>query len=426
MIEEVESRATPVRRAAPNSAPTAVPLSEVGPAVEGRRPTGVGELDRVLGGGFVTGSVSLLSGEPGVGKSTLILQVLMAAAASGRDVLLATAEESAEQVRLRAERLGALPSRLLVVADTVLPDILSVAREVRPDIFVVDSIQTVYDPELESAPGSVSQVREGAGQIVRLAKQEHMTTVLVGHVTKEGVVAGPRVLEHLVDTVLSFEGETDHALRLLRATKNRFGSTGEIGIFEMAEAGLVALADPSGVFLADRRAGAADSVVACVLAGHRPLLVEVQALVTDSSAPIPRRSFSGLDGARVGLLAGLLEKRLRFPFGKRDIYAQAAGGVRLTEPGSDLAIALALVSAETEIPITSTLVAVAEVGLAGELRRVSGLRRRLSEAVRLGFSHAIVPSTVEDSEIPPGVELLRMPDLASALRVSGLPAGTGA
>lgn len=423
MIEERETVAAAADVARAPARPISLP--EV-PATEGPRPpTGISELDRVLGGGLVPGSVTLLSGEPGVGKSTLVLQVLAARARAGVTVLLATAEESAEQVRLRAERLGALHPGVQVMAETVLPHVAAAARACRPSLLVVDSIQTVYDPALESAPGSVAQVREGAAQLVRLAKEEGVTTVLVGHVTKEGAIAGPRVLEHMVDTVLSFEGDGHHALRLLRSSKHRFGSTGEVGIFEMRSDGLVAVSDPSGMFLADRRPGAPGSAVAAVVEGSRPLLVEVQALVTPSSLAVPRRNLSGLDAARVGLLIGILEKRLGFPMSGRDVYAQAAGGVRVAEPAADLAIALALVSAETDEPVDTATVAVGEVGLGGELRRVPSLRRRLTEAARMGFTRAVVPAGVPGPEVPDGLEALRADDVAAALAAVGLSAPGG-
>lgn len=419
MLEEAVALAT---AAVPSAASAPVRITEVKVGEGSHTTTGLAEVDRVLGGGLVPGSVTLLSGEPGVGKSTLLLQVLASTASRAREVLLATAEESAEQVRLRAERLGAIHEGLHVMAETVLPHILDAAISMRPEILAVDSVQTIYDPDLDSAPGSVAQVRDGAARLVRLAKEHAITTVLVGHVTKEGLIAGPRLLEHLVDTVLAFDGDAHHTLRLLRSSKNRFGPTGEVGVFEMGEAGLAAVDDPSGLFLADRRSGSPGSVVTSVMEGSRPLLVEVQALVTKSSLPIPRRSLSGLDAARVGLLTGLLEKRLEFEFGARDVYAQAAGGVRVAEPGADLALALALVSAETDCPVDGSLVAIGEVGLGGEIRRVPSMRRRLSEAARLGFAGAIVPVGTPDSEVDPGFTALRSEDLARALEAAGLPA----
>jgi DNA repair protein RadA/Sms len=392
----------------------------VGSAAGVHHSTGIAELDRVLGGGLVPASVTLLSGEPGIGKSTLVLQLLASIARRGGTALLATAEESAEQVRLRADRLGALHERVHVMAETVLPAVIAAARELRPEVLVVDSIQTVYDPDFESAPGSVAQVREGAAHLVRLAKEGGISAILVGHVTKEGTLAGPRVLEHLVDTVLSFEGDTHSALRLLRSSKNRFGSTGEVGVFEMTGEGLRPVPDPSGLFLADRREGASGSTVAAVMEGSRPLLVEVQAFVTTSKLTVPRRNLVGLDGGRIALLTGLLAKRLDYPFGENDVYAQAAGGVRITEPAADLAVVLALVSASSDQAVWPGLVAIGEVGLGGELRRVPLLRRRLSEAARLGFRAAVVPAGSPDAEIPGDIEAHRAGDIVDALRVAGL------
>jgi DNA repair protein RadA/Sms len=293
-------------------------------------PTGIGECDRVLSGGLVPGSVTLLAGEPGIGKSTLLLQASAAMASAGRRVLYVSAEESRQQVRLRAERLGAVVPGLWLAAETVVPSIISFFDDIAPDVVIIDSIQTVYDPELGSAPGSVVQVRESAHRLVQEAKRRGMATILVGHVTKEGGLAGPRVLEHVVDTVLSFEGERHHALRLLRATKHRFGSTQELGLFEMAESGLIGVPDPSGLFLADRHIGVAGSVVVPTIEGHRPLLVEVQALVAPSNLPSPRRSAHGVDHGRLSLLLAVIERRCGIPVGGHDVFASAVGGVKVT------------------------------------------------------------------------------------------------
>jgi DNA repair protein RadA/Sms len=425
MIEEADVEASTEAVTAPVKP---VPLTDVLAQEGAHRPTGIGELDRVLGGGLVQGSVTLLSGEPGVGKSTLIVQLLASLARSGRPVLLATAEESAEQVRQRAERVATVDPLMHVMAATVLPQILDAARDSRPTLLVIDSIQTVFDPALGSAPGSVAQVREGAAQLVRLAKEHSITTMLVGHVTKEGMIAGPRVLEHLVDTVLAFEGDAHQTLRFLRSSKNRFGATGEIGVFEMRSSGLAPVADPSGLFLADRHRGAPGSIVTPVQEGSRPLLVEIQALVTPTSLTLPRRNLSGLDAARVALIAGILEKRLGLPMGKRDIYAQAAGGVRIGEPAADLAIALALVSAETEVALADRLAAVGELGLGGELRRVPFLRHRLDEVRRLGFEEVVVPAAATGADLPEGLSVLRaetLRDAIDALELVTLGVGPG-
>jgi DNA repair protein RadA/Sms len=418
LVEEVEAapstngRVTARRKAGLGLDPP-VPLLEVDATEFAARPTGVGELDRVLGGGFVPGSVTLLGGEPGIGKSTLLLQVLAALAATGARTLLVSAEESKQQVRLRAERLDALHPGMLVLAETSLPEVVCAVEKVGPDYLVVDSIQTVFDPDLGSAPGSVGQVRECAHQLVQLAKERGMATILVGHVTKEGSLAGPRVLEHVVDTVLSFEGDRHHALRLLRATKHRFGSTGELGLFEMTEAGLVGVPDPSGLFLGDRSAGAAGSVVVPAIEGHRPLLVEVQALVTSTNLPMPRRSAQGLDQGRLSLLLAVLERRVGLALQGSDVYASAVGGVRIVEPAADLAVALALASAVSGVALPAGLVACGEVGLGGELRQVGHTARRLAEAARLGFDTAVVPASSPDA--PDGLRLHRVRSLAEAI-----------
>ena len=380
--------------------------------------TGLPEVDRVLGGGLVPGSVTLVGGEPGVGKSTLVLQILGARARTGSTVLYITGEESADQVRLRADRLDALDDRLLISAETSLPNILHHLAEVRPALCVVDSIQTLYDPSYTSAPGSVTQVRECAHRLVQAAKASNSTILLVGHVTKDGQLAGPRVLEHVVDTVLSFEGDRHHALRLLRAQKHRFGSTEELGLFAMATTGLEAVPDPSGLFIGDRRPGIPGSIVTPALEGHRPLLVEVQTLVASSQLAQPRRSCQGLDSGRLSLLLAVLERRAGVGIQAMDVYANAVGGVKVVEPGADLAICLGLASAVSSIPIDASTVACGEVGLGGEIRQVGRIERRLAEASRLGFTHAVVPRSAPDVDAP--IELLRVPSLAAAVELLGL------
>src|SRR5687768_4196184 len=377
-VEEVRSATAAAKR--PSSGERPVPILEVDAAEFSARPTGIGELDRVLGGGFVPGSVTLVGGEPGIGKSTLLLQCLGSLAATGARGLLVSAEESKQQVRLRAERLGTLDPRILLLSETSLPDIVTAVESTKPDYLVIDSIQTVFDPELSSAPGSVAQVRECAHQLVQLAKQRAMATVLVGHVTKEGALAGPRVLEHVVDTVLSFEGDRHHALRMLRASKHRFGSTEELGLFEMTEQGLQGVPDPSALFLGDRTADVPGSVVVPAMEGHRPLLVEVQALVAPTNLAMPRRSAQGLDQGRLSLLLAVLERRVGLTFSGADVYVSAVGGVRINEPGADLAVALALASAMTGTALPPQLVACGEIGLGGELRQVGHTTRRLAEA----------------------------------------------
>jgi DNA repair protein RadA/Sms len=422
LVEEVERPAIAGRdEALVGGAATPLPIADVDMDAWAPAATHLGELDRVLQGGLVPGSVTLLGGEPGIGKSTLLLQALAGLAKSGHRCLYVTAEESTQQVRLRAERLAALPPNLWLVSDTALPHILDHLDAVQPDVVAIDSIQTVYDPVLSSAPGSVSQVRECAHRLVRASKDRAMASVLVGHVTKDGGLAGPRVLEHLVDTVLSFEGERHHALRLLRAVKHRFGSTDELGLFEMTDGGLAGVPDPSALFLADRRPGTAGSVVAPVLDGHRPLLVEVQALVAKSPLPSPRRSAQGLDNGRLALVVAVLQQHVKVSFHEADIHTVVAGGVRTVEPGADLALALALVSATTGTPAADDLVACGEVGLGGELRQVHQTARRLAEAARLGFRRAVVPASAAVSV--PGMEVLAATTLADAIRLAGVGAG---
>lgn len=414
LIEDVEGDvgAPPVLSGPP---PTVQPITQVDPLEGQPRPTGISEMDRVLSGGLVPGSVTLLGGEPGVGKSTLLLQLL---AAMGGRTLYVTAEESAQQVRLRADRLGALHENISLLAETSLPRIRAAAASLRPDLVIIDSIQAISDPDIASGPGSVTQVRGCAQQLVADAKTTGLTTLMVGHVTKEGALAGPRVLEHLVDTVLSFDGERHHALRMLRAVKHRFGTTNELGLFEMEGEGLRPVPDASQLFLADRRAGVPGSVVAPILDGYRPLLVEVQALVTLSSLSSPRRSAQGFDHGRLAVLLAVLDQRAGLLFAPCDVYASVVGGIRLSEPGGDLAVCVAAASAVTGRAVSARVVVCGEVGLAGELRQVSQTARRLSEAARLGFKTAIVPRSAA-VEIP-GLEVIRVGTLAEALHELGL------
>ena len=389
LVEEVVERSGPPRAGGPVT--PAVPITEVPAQVGAHRPTGVEELDRVLGGGLVAGSVVLLAGEPGIGKSTLLLGVLARLAAQAR-VLYVCAEESLEQVRLRAERLGALHPELYLAAETDLGAVRTQIERTAPRVVVVDSVQTVGDPDLAGAPGGVGQVREVAAQLVRLAKERGIATFLVGQVTKDGVVAGPKTLEHLVDVVLSFEGDQHHALRLVRCTKNRFGPAFEVGCFEMTEGGLEPLSDPSRLFLSARDASVPGVACTVSLEGRRPLVTEVQALVSPTGLAIPRRMAQDLDQGRLAILIAVLERRARVSFGGHDVFAATAGGVRLTEPAADLAICLALASAARDWHVPADLVAFGEVGLGGELRPVPQLGRRLAEAGRLGFRRALVPA----------------------------------
>ncbi len=394
------------------------PIDSLDATISEPQTTGVEELDRVLGGGLVPGSVTLLGGEPGIGKSTLLLQLL--AAWSGR-TLYVTAEESAQQVHMRAERLNAIKPDLWLVAEMSLNNIIKSIDQVEPQLVIIDSIQAIADPLLNSAPGSVSQVRGCAHRLVQEAKARNLPIILVGHVTKDGGLAGPRVLEHVVDTVLSFEGERHHALRLLRAVKHRFGSTNELGLFEMTEMGLRSVPDASKLFLADRRAGVPGSIVVPTLEGHRPLLVEVQALTNLSPSHVsPRRSAQGVDSGRLAMLLAVLERRANVNLSQHEVFASVVGGVKLGEPGADLGLCLALVSASTDRPLAENLVACGEVGLAGELRQASNTARRLGEAARLGFTRAIIPaSSAVDINIS-GIKLEPAHTVAEALALAGL------
>ncbi|MDQ1426728.1 MAG: hypothetical protein QOK39_204 [Acidimicrobiaceae bacterium] len=416
--EAVETSAAVAQVVVAGSGP--LPLFEVDSEAAGPRSTGVGELDRVLGGGLVPGSVTLIGGEPGIGKSTLLLQAVIQMADQGLRALVVCAEESTQQVKRRALRLGPLPAGVWVIADTSLAAVRAAVDLVSPDVLVADSIQTLFDPEVESSPGSVSQVRACTLGLVELSKSHGLATVIVGHVTKEGTLAGPRLLEHMVDTVLSFEGERHHALRLLRAIKHRFGATGELGLFEMTDGGLRSVPDPSGLFLGDRRGGSPGSVVFAAMEGHRPLLVEIQALVAGSNLVMPRRSASGLDGGRLALQIAVLGERAGVNLSGQEVYVSAVGGVRVNEPGADLATSLALASAACNIALADDLVACGEVGLAGELRQVAHMPRRLAEAARLGFRQALVPLS---AEVPIGpLEVIRVGTLRDAIAWAGLRA----
>jgi DNA repair protein RadA/Sms len=419
LVEEVD-----VAPAPPDTsvalAPGVLPVQIGDVAVDLGRPlpTGIGELDRVLGGGIVRGSVTVLGGEPGIGKSTLLLQLLTWWPGT---TLYVCAEESAHQVRQRAERLGAIRPDLWLLAETSMPHIVSAIDHVRPDLVVIDSIQTVADPALGSPPGSVVQVRACAHRLVAEAKQRDVPVMMVGHVTKDGTLAGPRVLEHVVDTVLAFEGDRHHALRMLRATKHRFGPTNELGLFEMAGGGLMGVPDPSTVFLADRRKGVPGSAVVSTMEGQRPIVVEVQALTNAAPPNIPaRRTTQGVDAGRLALLLAVIHRRGRLPTGDHDVYASTVGGVRLVEPGLDLGVCMAVVSALTDRPLPANLVVFGEVGLGGELRQVGHAPRRLTEAARLGFTRAVVPARSPDSM---EIRTDRVHTLAEALGAVGLLSG---
>ena len=394
----------------------ALPISDVDVVAAASEPTRIPELDRVLGGGLVRGGVVLLAGEPGVGKSTLLLEVAAERARTGNRALYISGEESAAQVRLRAERVNGLEPNLFLADETDLAAVLGQIDASDPDLLVLDSIQTVASAEVDGTPGGVTQVREVAGTLIRVAKERGIPTLLVGHVTKDGSIAGPRVLEHLVDVVLNFEGDRHSTLRMVRAVKNRFGPTDEVGCFEFTDGGLVGLPDPSGLFLARHAAPDPGSCVTVMVEGRRPLLTEVQALVDKSNLSTPRRACSGLDNARVAMLLAVVSRRGGVALSDQDVYTATVGGVRIREPAADLALALAVVSAKAEIPIAPKMVAIGEVGLAGELRRVPAIGRRLSEAMRLGFTHALVPA--DPGPVPDGIRVKEASALDTAVQAA--------
>jgi DNA repair protein RadA/Sms len=400
LVEERAAASPGGRRAAIAAGTRPIPLKDVVMERGDRVLTGIGELDRVLGGGVVRGSLVLIGGDPGVGKSTLVLQAARALARAPPPVLYVSAEESAAQVKMRADRLGIGGDGLLLWAESDLSAVQAELDVLKPRLLIVDSIQTVFLPDLESAPGSVAQVRECGARLMTLAKGRGIATFLVGHVTKEGALAGPRVLEHLVDTVLYFEGDHHHAYRVLRAVKNRFGSTNEIGVFEMAPGGLVEVPNPSGFFLAERPVDAPGSVIVSALEGTRPMLLELQALVARAAFGTPRRTVLGADYNRVCLLLAVLEKRAGLPIGSQDVFVNVAGGGRIVEPAADLGIVIAVASSYLERPVPGEVLVLGEVGLTGEVRAVSGVEPRLRAAAQLGFRSAIVPRGNAEGALP--------------------------
>jgi len=392
-------------------------LHEVDGSEEDRLKCGIGEFDRTLGGGVVPGSLILVGGDPGIGKSTLLLQAIDRLARRGK-ALYVTAEESTRQVKLRGERLGINAKELFLLAETSLEQIHKRVEELKPDFLVIDSIQTIFTSNLESAPGSVSQVRECAGRLMLLAKGDGIPTFLVGHVTKDGAIAGPRMLEHMVDTVLYFEGDPGHPYRILRAVKNRFGSTNEIGVFEMKEEGLTEVSNPSELFLAERPEKSAGSAVVPTLEGSRPILVELQALVSSSSFGTPQRTAIGIDHKRIALLVAILEKKVELSLSGQDIFLNVAGGVRLDEPAVDLGAIAALASSHLNRPIEPRTVIFGEVGLTGEIRAVSRPELRVREAARLGFNRCVLPQgNLKNLEAPEGMQLIGVRRAGEALEV---------
>ena len=395
-------------------------IAEIDVETARARPTGVDELDRVLGGGLVPGAVVLLAGEPGVGKSTLLLDVAARTARGGGRVLYITGEESAGQVRLRAGRIGALEPGLLLADETDLATVLGHVEQVDPDLLVVDSVQTVASDQVDGAAGGVTQVREVASALIAAAKSRGMPVVIVGHVTKDGSVAGPRTLEHLVDVVCQFEGDRHSRLRLLRATKNRYGPTDEVGCFDLSEKGIVGLSDPSGLFVLQALHPTPGTCLTVTLEGRRPMACEVQSLVAPTGAPNPRRTTSGVDGSRLAMVLAVLQRRFGVRLGDQDVYVSTVGGSRVVEPAADLALALATVSSCFNRPPVRGLVAIGEIGLAGEIRAVAGVSRRLAEAARLGFRRAVIPAAADEVVVPDGMQVTRAADLAAAVQAAGL------
>ena len=427
LVEQAVSKfSRPPRRAGPPA--SVVPITDVVAEEEGRLRSGLEQFDRALGGGVVAGSVTLLAGDPGIGKSTLLLQVANSLAGNGGSVLYVSGEESPQQIRLRSLRLGAMSPQLLLLAETDLSAVEEqVSQAQQPCLIVVDSIQTMSCPEVDSPPGTLSQLREGAARLVQLAKGSGVPFFLVGHVTKEGAIAGPRLLEHMVDTVLYLEGDRHSSYRLLRTVKNRFGSTDELGLFEMRETGLHGVPNPSEALLRERSLPAAGgSAIVAAMEGPRPLLLEVQALVSPSPPfGAPRRAVTGADHGRVSLLLAVLEKGVGVELSNQDVFVNVPGGVKVGEPAADLALALALASSRKERPLRPEAVFLGEVGLTGEVRSVSHLGRRLSEAARLGFRRALVPAGNRDGAHP-DLEVIPVASLAEAFRAGFAPAGDAA
>ncbi|MEH7104207.1 DNA repair protein RadA [Bacillus velezensis] len=423
MVEETIKKAPANRRAAFSHSVQTVqkpsPITSIETSEEPRVQTKLEEFNRVLGGGVVKGSLVLIGGDPGIGKSTLLLQVSAQLADTAGSVLYISGEESVKQTKLRADRLGINSQMLHVLSETDMEYISSAIQEMKPAFVVVDSIQTVYQSDITSAPGSVSQVRECTAELMKIAKINGIPIFIVGHVTKEGSIAGPRLLEHMVDTVLYFEGERHHTFRILRAVKNRFGSTNEMGIFEMREEGLTEVLNPSEIFLEERSAGASGSSIVASMEGTRPILVEIQALISPTSFGNPRRMATGIDHNRVSLIMAVLEKRVGLLLQNQDAYLKVAGGVKLDEPAIDLAVAVSIASSFRDTPPNPADCFIGEVGLTGEVRRVSRIEQRVKEAAKLGFKRMIIPEANADGwTIPKGIEVVGVANVAEALRTS--------
>lgn len=396
-----------------------IAITKIESEQEPRILTDMVELNRVLGGGIVPGSLVLVGGDPGIGKSTLLLQMSNNLAKEKIKILYISGEESVRQTKMRAERLGIQSDNLYVLAETDIHEIEETVRQITPTLLVIDSIQTIYNDQIASAPGSVSQVRESTGQLMRIAKTMGIATFIVGHVTKDGAIAGPRLLEHMVDAVLYFEGERHHTFRILRAVKNRFGSTNEMGVFEMKESGLAEVLNPSEIFLQERTVGAAGSTVVASMEGTRPVLVEIQALVSPTSFGNPRRMATGIDHNRVSLLMAVLEKRVGLLLQNQDAYLNVAGGVRLDEPAIDLAVAVSIASSYRDEPTIPTDVMIGEVGLTGEVRRVTRIEQRVMEAEKLGFKRVFIPSkNLSGWRKPDGIEVIGVSTVQEALEIS--------
>jgi DNA repair protein RadA/Sms len=393
----------------------AIPLKDVDAITDLRFSSGVSEVDRVLGGGIVAGSVILLGGDPGIGKSTLMMQVALHL--KEKVVLYVTGEESPKQVKLRAERLGKPTDNIQLFAETNLELIIDVIESAAPDLVIVDSIQTLFNPNLESAPGSVGQVRESTGMLTRIAKTKNIPIILIGHVTKEGVIAGPRVIEHMVDAVLQFEGEKHYAYRILRGIKNRFGSTNEIGIFEMHDTGLREVMNPSEVFLSERTYGASGATIVASMEGTRPILIEVQALVSTSNYGMPQRTATGFDLRRLQMLLAVLEKRVGITTGSHDVFVNVAGGIRIDEPAADLGFASSIVSSLRDVPVDSQTVAIGEIGLGGEIRTIAYCDKRVQEAAKLGFKKIVIPqSNAKKMKSTNGISIIGVETIQEAIK----------